>query len=52
MISCMIDAMEGLELATVEISGVFLKNDYDKGDININMEEDVVTLLEEIYPAY
>ena len=43
---CMIDAMEFREVATVDISGAFLKTDYDKGDIHIKLEGAVVTLLE------
>ena len=50
MISCMIDAMEGREVATSDIPWAFLQTDYYKGDIHIKMEGYMVTLLEEIYP--
>ena len=40
MLSCIIDAMEGQDVATSDIPGDFLQNDYDKGDININMERE------------
>ena len=52
MISCMIDAMGGREVTTVDISGAFLHTDYEKGDIHIKLEGSIVTLLEEIYPEY
>ena len=50
MLSCMIDAMEGREVATADIPGAFLHTDYDKGYIHIKLEGDMVTLLEEIDP--
>ena len=37
MLSCMIDAMEGRDVATADISGDILQIDYDKGDIHINI---------------
>ena len=52
MLSCMIDAMEGWEVATADIPGAFLQTDYGKGDIHIKLEGDMVTLLEEIDPEY
>ena len=52
MLSCMIDAMEGREVATADIPGAFLQTDYDKGDIHIKLEGAMVTLLEEIDPEY
>ena len=52
MLSCMIDAMEGREIATSDIPGAFLQTDYDKGDIYIKTEGDMVTLIEEIEPKY
>ena len=45
MISYMIDATEGREIATAEIIGAFLQTDYEKGDIHINMEGAMATLL-------
>ena len=52
MILCMIDAMEGRESATADIPGTFLKTDYDRGDIHINLEGAMATLLEDIDPEY
>ena len=52
MLSCMIDVMEGREVATSDIPGAFLKTDYDKGDIHIKLEGAMVALLEEIEPEY
>ena len=52
MLSCIIDAMEGRWVATADIPGAFLKTDYDKGYIHINLEGDMVALLEDIDPEY
>ena len=52
MLSCLIDAMEGREVATADITGAFLQTDYDKGDIHIKLEGAMVTLLEETDPDY
>ena len=52
MLSCMIEAMEGREVATSDTPGAFLKTDYDKVDIHIKLEGGMVTLLEEIDPEY
>ena len=52
MLLCMIDAMEGQELATADIPGSFLQTNYDKGDINIKLEGSMVPLLEDIDPEY
>ena len=52
MLSCMIDEMEGRDIATADISGAFLQTDYDKGDINIKPEGAMVTLLDDIDPEY
>ena len=49
MLLCMIDAMEGRDVATVDIPGAFLQTDYDKGGIYIKLEGAMVSLLEEIY---
>ena len=46
----MIDAMEVQEVATADITEAFLQTDYDKGDIHIKLEGDMVTLLEDIDP--
>ena len=48
----MIDATEGQKLATADIPGAFLKTNYVKGDININLEWEMYTLLEEIDQDY
>ena len=37
VLSCMIDAMEGQEVATADIPGAFLQTDYAKGDIHIKL---------------
>ena len=52
ILSCIIDAMGGQDVATADIPGDFLQTGYDKGDIHINMEEGMVTQSEEIGPAY
>ena len=52
MLFCMIDAMEGREVATADIPGAFLQTNYDKGNIQIKLEGAMVTLLEEIDPEY
>ena len=51
-ISWMIDAMEGQDISTSEITGNFLQTDYEKEDININTEVEMVILLKEIYQYY
>ena len=38
MLLCMIDAIEGREVATVDIPGAFLQTDNDKGDIQIKLD--------------
>ena len=38
MLSCIIETMEGQDVATDDLPWSFLKTDYEKGDININME--------------
>ena len=48
----MIDEMEGQDLATDKITGSLLQTDYDNGDIHINMEGEMVTLLENIDLSY
>ena len=50
MLSCKIDAMEGREVATTDIPVAFLQTDYDKGDIHIKLEGEMVTLHEKIDP--
>ena len=37
MMSCMIDAMEGRDVETSDISGEFLQTYYDKVDIHIKI---------------
>ena len=48
MLFFMIDAMEGREVVTAKIPGSFLQTDYDKRDININLEVAIFALLKEI----
>ena len=38
MLSCIIDVMEGRDIATADTQGAFLQTDYGKGYIYINME--------------
>ena len=52
MLSCMIDAMEGREVATADIPGAFLNTNYAKGYIHIKLEGTMVTLLEGTDPEY
>ena len=52
MLSCVIDEMEGQEVATAKIPGTFLQTDYEKGDIHTKPEGAIVNLLEEIDPEY
>ena len=52
MLWCIIDAMEGREVATAYTPGAFLRNDYDKGDIHIKLEGSMLNLLEDIDPEY
>ena len=52
MLSCVIDAMEGQEVATANIPGTFLQTDYEKGCIHTKPEGAIVNLLEEIDPEY
>ena len=48
MLLCIIDAMEGREVATAKIPGTFLHTNYDKVGIHIKMEGSMVTITEEI----
>ena len=48
MLLRLIGAMEGREVATTDIPGAFMQTNHEKGDIQIKMEGDMVTLLEEI----
>ena len=52
MISCMIDTIEGQDLATAEIPVDFLQTYYNKGGIHVKMDGAIVTLLKYIDPAY
>ena len=52
MLSWMIDVVEVWDIATADITGAFLKTDYNKLDIDIKIEGEMVTLLEDIYPAH
>ena len=46
----MIDAMEGQEVTNADIPGAFLQTYYEKLDVHIKLEGDMVTLLEETNP--
>ena len=52
MLSCMIDTMEGREVATADIPGAFLHINYHKGDTYIKLAGAMVTLPKEINPEY
>ena len=52
VLSCMIDAMEGREVATSDIPGTFLHTDYGEGYIHIKLEGFMFTLLQYIDPEY
>ena len=52
MLSCIIDPMEGRDVATSDIYRAFLQTDYEKGYIQIKMEGPIDTLLEDIDPGY
>ena len=52
MMSCMIDTVEGRDVATAYIPGFSLQTDYKKGDIHIKMQGKMVTILEEIDTSY
>ena len=52
VLSLIIYVIEVPDVATVEIPGALLQTDYNKGYINIKMEGVMVTLMEEIDPAY
>ena len=52
MLFCMIDVMEGREVATTEIPGALLMNNYYKGDTHIKLEGAMVNLLEDIDREY
>ena len=52
MLLCMIDAMEGLEVLTVDIPGTILHTNYCKVDIHINLEGAMVTRIKDIDPYY
>ena len=44
--------MKGRDVTTADIPGAFLQTNYDKGDINIKMKGEMVTIIDEIDPAY
>ena len=52
MLLCMVEAMEGREVSTTNIKGALPYTNYDKGDIHINLEGEMVILLKEINPNY
>ena len=52
MLPCMVDAMEGRDVATSEIPGAFLQKYYNKGDIHIKMEGETVTIIKDIKLDY
>ena len=52
ILSCMIDAMEGRDVATADIPGAFLQTDYNKGDTHLRIEGPMLDLLLKIEPEY
>ena len=52
MISFIIEKMEGWYVATYDISGAFLQTYHYKWYIHIKTDRAMVTLLEDICPAY
>ena len=50
MLSCMIDAMEGRDVATADIPGAFMQTPYDGGDVHIRIDGPMATLLAKIDP--
>ena len=42
----MFGTMEDRDLTTADITGAFLQTGYDKGDINIKMEGEIVTIID------
>ena len=52
VLSCIIDEMEGRDVATSDIYRAFLQTDYEKGYIQIKMEGTIDTLIEDIDPGY
>ena len=44
--------MDGWEVETADVTGDFLQTSYGKVDIHTKLEGGMVTLLEEIEPAY
>ena len=50
ILSFMIDAMEGRDVENSDIPGAFLQTYYEKRDVCIKMEVEMVNLPEKIYP--
>ena len=51
MLSCMIDAREGRDVATADIPAAFLQTEYTKGDTYIQIEGPILELLTELDPG-
>ena len=51
MLSCMIDAFEGRDVATADIPAAFLQTEYTKGDTHIRIEGPMLELLTELDPG-
>ena len=52
ILSCMIDAKEGRDVATADIPGAFLQTDYDKGDTHLRIEGPMLELLTKLEPEH
>ena len=48
----MIDSMGGRDIETVAITGGFIQTEYDKGDVHIQLERHMTTLLIDIDQEY
>ena len=50
VLSCMIYAMEGRDVATADIPGAFLQTEYTKGDTHVRIDGTMAELLAQVDP--
>ena len=50
MLTCLIDAMVGRDVATVDIPGAFMQSDIDDEDTLMKLEGAIVSILTKIDP--
>uniref|UniRef100_A0A7S2W0X4 Reverse transcriptase Ty1/copia-type domain-containing protein n=1 Tax=Eucampia antarctica TaxID=49252 RepID=A0A7S2W0X4_9STRA len=50
LITCLVDALEGRDVATVDIPGAFMQADIERDDIHMKLEGIMVDILTKIYP--